>query len=239
MNKLSTIAIIPARGGSKGLPRKNIRLLDGIPLIAHTINAARNSNVIEHIVVSTDDAEIAEAARSFGAEVPFLRPKEFAEDQTTMENTLRQALLAYEQHIRLRFDIAVFLAPTDVFRKPEWIRDAVEILEARPDIESAFSAQVSFKNFWEELPEGGYQRVRTYMQVYGQRQERIRNKRVIYREDTGLACASRAHLWRTGRRIGDKVEIIPTRDSAVDIDIHTEFDLYMAEQALQWRKKNQ
>ncbi len=235
---MKTIAIIPARGGSKGLPGKNIQDLGGKPLIAHSIEAAKESGVIDRIVVSTDSEEIAEVARSVGAEVPFLRPSEMAQDQTTMEATLQQALLQFEEVSGEQFDIAVFLTPTDIFRKPEWISEAVNILKERPDVESAFAGHVTFKNFWEALPEGGYQRVRPYMQVYGQRQERVRNKRIIYREDTGLACASRAWLWREGRRIGDKVEIIPNDDPATDIDIHTEFELFLAEQIIQWRSKN-
>ena len=97
----------------------------------------------------------------------------------------------------------------------------------------------TFKNYWEELPEGGFQRLRPYMQIYGQRQERLKNKRVIYREDTGLACASRAWLWRIGRRIGDKVEIMPNENPATDIDIHTEFELFLAEKIIQWQMKEE
>ena len=76
------------------------------------------------------------------------------------------------------------------------------------------------------------------MQVYGNRQERIKNGRVIYREDTGLTCASRTSLWRSGRRIGDKVQIISTDKPATDIDIHSEYDLYLAEQIINWHKNN-
>lgn len=235
---MKTIAIIPARGGSKGLPGKNIQNLGGKPLIAYSIEAAQASGVIDRIVVSTDSEEIAAVARSIGAEVPFLRPADMAQDQTTMEATLQQALLQFEEESGEQFDITVFLTPTDIFRKAEWISEAVTILKERPDVESAFAGHTTFKNFWEALPEGGYQRLRPYMQIYGQRQERIRNKRVIYREDTGLACASRAWLWREGRRIGDKVEIIPNDDPATDVDIHTEFELFLAEHILQWRAEH-
>ncbi len=79
---MTLLALIPARGGSKGIPRKNIRSLAGKPLIAHTINAARQANCIDRIVVSTDDPEIADVARSWGAEVPFMRPHELAADTT-------------------------------------------------------------------------------------------------------------------------------------------------------------
>lgn len=231
------IAIIPARGGSKGLPGKNRCLLDGKPLVAYPIRAARESGVVDHIFCSTDSEEIAEMAREAGAEVPFLRPPEMAEDKTTMEETLRQTLLQYEEHHGVKFDICVYLTATDLFRDPAWTREAVTTLIERPDLESVFVGKMDFKNYWEELPDGGFQRVCTYMQEYGQRQERIRNRRVVFREDTGLTCASRAWLWRMGKRIGDKVKIIPNLDVAADIDIHTEFDLMLAEQIVQYRKK--
>lgn len=235
---LKVIAIIPARGGSKGLKKKNIQNLRGKPLIAHTIEAAIASGAIDTIFVTTDSEEISEVAQAAGAEVPFLRPAKLAQDQTTMEETMRQALEQFEAHSNTIFDITVFLTPTDIFRKPEWISQAVQILKDRPDVESAFAGHTTFKNFWEPLPEGGFQRLRPYMQIYGQRQERIRNQRVIFREDTGLACASRAWLWREGRRIGDKVEIIPNDDTATDIDIHTAMDLFLAEQVMAWREEN-
>jgi hypothetical protein len=79
---MEVLAIIPARGGSKGIPRKNIRLFAGYPLIAWSIAAARQARLVTRTIVSTDDAEIAAVAREYGAEVPFLRPSELAQDQT-------------------------------------------------------------------------------------------------------------------------------------------------------------
>ncbi|MGH7829024.1 MAG: cytidylyltransferase domain-containing protein [Candidatus Binatia bacterium] len=224
------ISITPARGGSKGLPRKNVRLLLGKPLIAYPIEAAIASGVVDAVLVSTDDEEIAEAARKAGAEVPFLRPEELADDFATTEATLQHALLTYELTTGRTFDICVFLTATDIFRKPEWIAQAVHILRERPEIESAFSAHATSKNYWQRKPDGAYERLLPWMRTYSSRQVR----QVVYREDTGLACASRARLWREGRRIGDVVEIIPNTDSAAGIDIHTEFDLFLAEQALRY-----
>lgn len=80
--KKEILAIIPARGGSKGLPRKNLKVLNELPLIAHTINAAKNSNYITRVIVSTEDKEIKDVALSFGAEVPYLRPEELASDKS-------------------------------------------------------------------------------------------------------------------------------------------------------------
>ncbi len=76
------------------------------------------------------------------------------------------------------------------------------------------------------------------MKIYGQRQERIKNKRIIYQEDTGIVCASRAYLWREGRRIGDNVKIIVEDEDYINLDIHTEFDLFLAEKIFDWYQKN-
>src|SRR5271157_3696612 len=92
MNKLEVLAVIPARGGSKGIPRKNIRRFSGAPLIAWSIAAARQAETVTRTLVSTDDEEIAAIARSFGADTPFLRPAVLAQDQTTDLPVFEQAL---------------------------------------------------------------------------------------------------------------------------------------------------
>ena len=99
------IAIIPARGGSKGLPRKNIRLLAGKPLIAHAIEAARQSKRVQRVLVTTDNQEIADIARTYGAEVPFIRPAELAEDSTPPDPVLKHALEFLLQHEGIKPDI--------------------------------------------------------------------------------------------------------------------------------------
>ena len=225
------ICVICARGGSKGLVRKNVRRLDGEPLVVRPIRHALESGVIGTVLVTTDDEEIAGLARDAGAEVPFLRPAELADDLSTTEATLRHALITYEAMVGRQFEIAVFLTPTDIFRNPAWIRRAVEMLRARPELESVFSGHRTHKNFWEQQEDGSWQRLRPWMAVYSSRQIR----RSVVREDTGLACASRAWLWREGRRIGDRVEIIVNDDDFTAIDIHDESDLALAEAALRIR----
>ncbi|MBJ7549968.1 cytidylyltransferase domain-containing protein [Marinomonas ostreistagni] len=227
---MKTICIIPARGGSKGLPGKNIRVLAGKPLIHWPIKAAIASGVIDDVFVSTDDPDIAEQARLAGALVPFLRPSKFAEDLTTTEDTLQQALLEFEAYSNQKFDIAVFLTATDVFRHPSWIKEAITTLVNNPEIESAFAVHKTTKNYWHKNEEGEWERVLPWMREYSSRQ--IRNK--TYREDTGLTCASRAWLWREGRRIGDKVHLIPNDNSETVIDIHSAFDLFLAQKAIDY-----
>ena len=94
--KLSTICIIPARGGSKGLPGKNVKFFNGKPLIAWPIIAAKLCEKVDEVVVTTDSSDIAEKARLFGATVPALRPNWLAKDTTTTEETLKYALEQFE-----------------------------------------------------------------------------------------------------------------------------------------------
>ena len=111
------LAIIPARGGSKGIPRKNIADLCGKPLIAYSIEAALNAETITRVIVSTEDTEISEIAQAFGAEVPFLRPKELAGDRAHIGDAIKYTLDLLEQE-GFRPDVVVQLYPTHLFRNP-------------------------------------------------------------------------------------------------------------------------
>ncbi|MGC2259479.1 MAG: acylneuraminate cytidylyltransferase family protein, partial [Candidatus Sulfotelmatobacter sp.] len=108
---IQRLAIIPARGGSKGLPRKNLLLLAGKPLIACTIEAARVARSLQRIVVSTESPEIAEVARQYGADVPFLRPAELADDETPTLPVLKHVLVQLEATEGCTPDIVVLLQP--------------------------------------------------------------------------------------------------------------------------------
>ncbi len=234
MNRLKTICIIPARSGSKGLPGKNLRLFNGKPLIAWPIIAAKSCKKIDTVLVSTDSKEIAIQAKLFGASVPFLRPSNLAKDNTTTEATLKDALDKFEKLTNQQFDICVFLTCTDIFRDTNWITYAVEKLENNKALESVFAAYPTHKNFWLRNDDGKLKRVLRKMEFYSSRQE----KEPIFREDTGLACASRSYLWRSGKRIGNNVEIIPNDNFETSIDIHDELDFFLAEKALEYLKKN-
>jgi CMP-N-acetylneuraminic acid synthetase len=125
MKSRSTYAIIPARGGSKGVPRKNIKLLKGFPLIAYSIAAAKLSKMIERIIVSTESTEIAAIAQKYGAEVPFLRPVEFAQDQSPDIDFVRHAIDWFEKHETSPPDLFVHLRPTTPLRDPALIDKAI------------------------------------------------------------------------------------------------------------------
>ena len=230
-SKDKVISIICARGGSKGLPQKNLQLLDDEPLISRAVRHAKEASTIGTVIVSTDDERIADSAKLAGAIVPFLRPQELAKDLTTTEATLKHALETYEKLIKYTFDIGVFITATDIFRDPQWIDQAVMKLFNDESLESVFVGHKTHKNYWEQKENGNWERLRDWMSVYSSRQVR----RTIIREDTGLACASRTWLWREGRRIGDNVDIIQNDDDFTSIDIHHFEDLELAQAALNIR----
>lgn len=125
---MRVLGLIPARGGSKGVPRKNVRMLAGKPLIAWTIEAALAARSLARVVVSTEDEEIAEVARKWGAEVPFLRPPELATDEAPTLPVVRHALEWMERQGE-RFDAVCLLQPTSPCRRVEWIDACAEMLE--------------------------------------------------------------------------------------------------------------
>jgi N-acylneuraminate cytidylyltransferase len=151
------LALIPARGGSKGLPRKNIKSLGGYPLIGYSIAAALQSEKVNRTVVTTDDPEIADLARIQGAEVPFLRPAEFAQDDTLDLPVFQHALDWFSSEEDYQPDIVVQLRPTSPFRPPELIDEATQVLLDNPEATSVRGVVPSKQNpykMWTVQPDG-------------------------------------------------------------------------------------
>ena len=113
---LKILAIIPGRGGSKGISSKNIRSVGNIPLIAHTILSAKNSKNVNRIIVSTDSKKIATISKKFGAEIPFLRPKKFASDRSSTLDVVQHALGFLQKEENYTPDIITIMLPTSPFR---------------------------------------------------------------------------------------------------------------------------
>jgi len=122
------LGVIPARGGSKGIPRKNLALLGGRPLLAHAAEAAAQSKRLTRVILSTDDAEIAAVGRSFNVEAPFMRPAELAKDDTPMLPVLQHAVRTLEQQGD-RYDAVCLLQPTSPLRTGEAVDDCIRMLE--------------------------------------------------------------------------------------------------------------
>jgi CMP-N-acetylneuraminic acid synthetase len=146
VEKPRVLAIIPARGGSKGIPRKNIKDFAGYPLIAYSILAGTRSRLVTRTIVSTDDEEIAAVAREYGAETPFLRPAEFARDNTTDLPVFQHALQWLQEHEGYQPDVVVQLRPTSPVRPLTCVDDAVEMLLANPQADSVRGVVLAGQN---------------------------------------------------------------------------------------------
>ncbi|MCW5875552.1 MAG: acylneuraminate cytidylyltransferase [Anaerolineales bacterium] len=151
------LAVVPARGGSKSIPRKNALLFLGHPLLAYSVAAGVQATRVTRTIISTDDAEMAELAREYGAEAPFLRPAEFARDDSQDLSLFQHALGWLAENEKYKPDIVVQLRPTSPLRPPGLVDEAVEVLLSQPEADSVRGVVPSGQNpykMW-SLTEGG------------------------------------------------------------------------------------
>ena len=154
---VNVLALIPARGGSKGIPGKNIKNLGGYPLIAYSIAAGLRSSSVTRTLVSTDDPEIAEVARKYGAEVPFIRPADLAQDNTRDLPVFQHTLGWLNDQEGYQPDLVVQLRPTSPFRPLDLIDRSVQVLLDNPQASSVRGVVPSKQNpykMWEVQPDG-------------------------------------------------------------------------------------
>ena len=141
------LAIIPARGGSKSIPNKNIKKLGNKPLITYPIELAKSIKVINKIVVSTDSEEIAKVARQYGAEVPFIRPAELAKDETPTLPVLQHCVKFLEGNENYKADLILLLYPTCPFLKKETVIETINLLKDK-NCNSVISVEKDYGRFW-------------------------------------------------------------------------------------------
>ncbi|MBI3332854.1 MAG: acylneuraminate cytidylyltransferase family protein [Candidatus Omnitrophica bacterium] len=183
------LAVIPARGGSKGLPGKNVRLFAGLPLLAHSILFARACPEIDRSIVSTDSPEIAKVARDFGAEVPFPRPPELARDESPLWPVLRHALSALEG-AGPPYDGLLLLDPTSPARDPKDLQPFIRRLKESPEADGIISvSRPIFNPIWHcVLERNGWME---NLMDEAVRFDRRQDVPPVYRIDGSL------YLWRT------------------------------------------
>ncbi len=205
---MKILCVIPARGGSKGVPRKNIKPLGGIPLIGHTIQAARAAGEsIDVIVVSTEDREIADVARSLGVRV-IERPAELAGDDTKSEPVLTHALGVLEGGGE-KFDGVMLLSPTNPFRDPRYLKEAVKIFSAG-DIDTVVGLVPIYK--YQYRPEG------THAIPLWQERKNRQERDPVWLEN-GALYLSRSPLVREGKIFGESIGYVAMDElSSVNID---------------------
>ena len=217
------LAIIPARGGSKRLPRKNILDLGGKPLIAWTIEAALKSKYIDKTIVSTDDKEIAEISKRYGTEVPFMRPKELATDTASSIAVIFHAVDFYKQK-NLTFEYIILLQPTSPLRTTEDIDTAFEMLNNKETKAVVSVCEVEHSPLWANtLPPD--------LSMKDFIRPEIKNKRSqdlpkYYRLNGAIYITEVEYLRNNNGFIGEdtKAFIMP-QESSVDIDSEGDFML--------------
>lgn len=217
------VALIPARGGSKGLPRKNVKPLLGRPLIAWTIKQANESRYIDRIIVSTDDKEIAEISKSYGAEVPFMRPDELATDKAIFMDLVLHAMNSIEKNDKV-YDILVLLQPTSPLRASEDIDNAVRLLfekKARAVVSVCEAEHHPLKA--DILPHNGC------MKNFTKKENLDKNRQELgtfYRLNGAIFLAYCDYIRSQESFFGDEVfAYIMPQDRSVDIDSKVDFKL--------------
>jgi CMP-N,N'-diacetyllegionaminic acid synthase len=215
---MKTLYVIPARGGSKGIPHKNIRLLAGKPLICYSIDVARVLTTDDNICVSTDDDEIIKIAENYGLKIPFKRPDALASDDAATSDVLVHALNHYENQ-GLLYDIIVLLQPTSPLRTPEQVRQSIALY--KEDIDMVVSVKVSHSAsvLCQENEEG-------YLDMSVNKLSSRRQENGIFYEYNGAIYVINARqLKKTGiRGFTKKVKYIMDEETSVDIDSMLDFD---------------
>ncbi|KAF5431160.1 N-acylneuraminate cytidylyltransferase [Candidatus Methanophagaceae archaeon] len=225
--KTKIIAIIPARGGSKGIPRKNVRLIAGKPLIAYSIEAALNSKYIEKAVVSTEDGEIAKISKKYGAEV-IERPMELATDTAPTEPVLEHVVKWLQEQEGYKPDIVVLLQPTSPFRTSEHIDEALDIF-LNDDCDSLLSVCPSSAFVWKMGAAGAYP-----INYDFKNRPRRQDKEHEYQENGAIYITTYNSLMENHNRLGGKIGLY-IMPEVYSVEIDTEFDFYLCEQIINSR----
>ncbi|WP_319525417.1 acylneuraminate cytidylyltransferase family protein [uncultured Desulfosarcina sp.] len=230
MKKPKVLCVIPARGGSKRLPRKNIKILVGLPLIAYTIKAVQNCHSVTDYLVSSEDEEILEYAKKYGAPVPFVRPKKLSEDNVRNIDVIYHALKFMENYKNCIYDIIVLLQPTCPIRNPMHIDQAVSAL-----VESNLNTVVSVK--------GPYKKRDPILKA-------IRDGEIVdycdvkdpndiepfYLYNASIYAVKRDYFVKHKKLISSR-QIPLVMDAFHSVDIDTEADFILAEAYIKYLKK--
>ncbi len=213
--------IIPARGGSKSIPRKNIRKLNGVPLIKYSIDYSLKSKYIDRTIVSTDDEEIAEIALECGAEVPFIRPSKYAEDLTQDFAVLNHAMLRCQEIYKEVADLFILLRPTSPLRPDNLIEESIDLLIKNPESTSVRAvAKAEQHPYRQWVPSEKY--IKPFVKTIGEIEELYNLPRQILPDvyfQTGDIEVVKKETLISGSVSGDKVfPIIIEPDSVFDID---------------------
>ena len=222
---MRALVIIPARGGSKGIPHKNIKPLDGKPLIHYTIDVARAIVADDDICVSTDDAEIISVVEQYGLKVPFVRPEELATDTAGTYEVLLHALNYYEVKLNRHYDVVILLQNTSPFRSAEQLKEALKLY--REDIDMVVSVKECPANpyycVFEENAEGFLHVCKGEGNIF-----RRQDAPKVY-EYNGAIYIMNANVLKTTHMHRMKKRVKYVMDDRSSFDLDTMWDWQMAE----------
>ena len=214
---MEIVAIIPARGGSKGIPKKNIKELCGKPLIAYIIETALKVRELDRVIVSTEDKEIAEIAKKYGADVPFMRPEELAKDETPTLPVLQHAVKYLEEEENYKLDIVVLLYATSPLLRAGRVSEAIGMLKGG-EFDSVLSVVEDGGHYWIEK-NGGYKKF--YPKVLKNRQF----TKPLFKENGAIYICKRDILMEQNEIVGGKIGfLVMKRDESIDIDELQDFE---------------
>ena len=229
---MSCLAIIPARGGSKRIPRKNIALVAGKPLIAWAIENAQQTKGVDRIVVSTDDLEIAEVSKKWGAEVPFIRPEEYARDETPGTDVILHAVRWLEENENYRPTSILLLQPTSPLREVEDIEKALELLNSGRTDSVVSVCPVHQHPYWmKKLDAEG--RMSPFVEV-AKEIDRRQDLPPVYGLNGAIYLVTRDALMN-GRSFYTPNTLATIMPEEHSLDMDTEWDLHVADLILKAR----
>lgn len=231
---MKVLGIIPARGNSKGLPRKNILKLNNTPLIVHSIISAKKSVLLDKIIVSTDNSQIAKIAKNSGAEVPFIRPKNLSQDSSKILDVVKHTITFLEKKNHFIPDIVVLLQPTSPFRTTEMIDNSIKILKNTCSTSVVSVSEIKnhpYISFWYEQ-----KYLKPFKSDFGKFSNR-QSQKPLYHPTGGIYAFRTENLLKYNSIYGPKIKPMIINDKFINLDIDELYDLFICEMTMKnWKK---
>ncbi len=218
MSDIKTVAIIPARGGSKGIPRKNVKRLNGKPLIGYIIETALKVDEIDRVIVSTEDPEIVAVAKEFGAEVPFMRPEELAGDEIGTLPVLQHAINYLEKKENYKPDVIVLLYATSPMLSNSRIGEAIRLIKEK-NFDSLLSAVEDRGHYWIENNE-------KYERLHPNNPQNRQFMKPLLKENGAIYITKRDFLMEKDEIVGGSIGFLVMEErETIDIDELLDFEI--------------
>jgi CMP-N-acetylneuraminic acid synthetase len=215
---IKIVAIIPARGGSKSIPRKNVKKLNGKPLIGYILETASSIDEIDRVIVSTEDMEIAAIAKEYGAEVPFIRPPELAGDEIGTLPVLQHAINYLEEKEDYKPDIIILLYATSPMLTHSRIEEAIRLISEN-NFDSVLSVVEDKGHYWIEK-QGKYER------IYPKNPKNRQFTKPLFKENGAIYIIKRDILMEKNEIVGNNVGfLVMEKRETIDIDEPFDFEI--------------